>query len=69
MLIVANKVDEDQARAIEQYAKQLGLEVIGAIPFDEVLMKYDHQGLPLLTLPDDSPANKKVEAIAKKIGL
>ncbi|MEM2933904.1 MAG: AAA family ATPase [Methanocellales archaeon] len=69
MFILANKVDEGQAITIAQYAKHLSLEVIGAIPFDEVLLKYDHQGLPLLNLPDDSIAAKKVEAIARKIGL
>ena len=69
MYIVANKANGEQVAAIEQYAKQMDLQVIGAVPFDAALLEYDLKGLPLVDLPDSSVAVKEVEVIAKRIGL
>ncbi len=69
MYILANKVDRNQLSTIEQNAKQMDLKVIGAIPLDDTLIKYNLEGHPLLNLPDSSVAVEQVEEIAKKIGL
>jgi CO dehydrogenase maturation factor len=55
--------------SLEKAADDVGLELAGSIPIDENVMSYNMMGKPLLDIPDDTPAYKAVDEIAKRIGL
>ncbi|MDI3539485.1 MAG: dehydrogenase maturation factor [Methanolobus sp.] len=67
--VIANKVTETNREIIASTAKELGLELIGMIPVDEMLIRKDLAGEPLFDLPDDSAAVMEVERITAKLGL
>jgi CO dehydrogenase maturation factor len=67
--VIANKVTETNRETIAGTAKELGLELIGMIPVDEMLIRKDLAGEPLFELPDDSAAVREIEKIAAKLGL
>ena len=54
---------------LELRLNQAGLELAGIVPADDQIATYNLQGRSLLDLPDDHPAVKAVDAIAKRIGL
>ena len=49
--------------------KSLGLKVIGTIPYDESLAKFDLVGDPLMGLPDDSLAVQEMKQVVRNLGL
>jgi CO dehydrogenase maturation factor len=67
--VIANKVTETNRETIASTAKELGLELIGMIPVDEMLIRKDLAGEPLFELPDNSAAVREIEKIAAKLGL
>lgn len=70
LYVVANKVTESNKNMVMENAKSVGLKVIGTIPYDETLAKFDLVGDPLIGLPDDSPAVKEVEErVVGELGL
>ncbi|MFC1926130.1 AAA family ATPase [Chloroflexota bacterium] len=67
--LVINRV-KDEGKPIAEIAhKQCGLEVIGLIPEDENITKYDLVGKPLIDLPDTSPSVLAVQEILRRIDL
>jgi CO dehydrogenase maturation factor len=69
LYVVINKVTPDRRDKVLDTAKGLGLNVIGTIPYDEKLAKFDLVGDPLMGLPDDSPAVMEMHQVIKEIGL
>jgi CO dehydrogenase maturation factor len=69
LYVVVNKVTPDRKDKVLDTAKGLGLNVIGTIPYDETLAKFDLVGDPLIGLPDDSPAVMEMHQVIKEIGL
>jgi CO dehydrogenase maturation factor len=69
MHVIANKVTPENRARLEEYAKELKMDFVGVVPFDEMLAKYDLEGKPLSELPEDSIAFKAVGGIAKSMGL
>jgi len=69
LYVIVNKVTEDRKDKVLQTAKDLGLKVIGTVPYDEKLAKFDLVGDPLMNLPDDSPAVMEMRKIVGEIGL
>jgi CO dehydrogenase maturation factor len=69
LYVVVNKVTPDRKDKVLDTAKGLGLNVIGTIPYDEKLAKFDLVGDPLIGLPDDSPAVMEMHQVIKEIGL
>jgi CO dehydrogenase maturation factor len=67
--VVANKVTDANRERISSTAEELGLELIGMVPVDEMIVERDLAGEPLFDLPDDSVAVQEVERIAQKLGL
>jgi CO dehydrogenase maturation factor len=59
---------ENRAR-LEEYAVELKMDLVGVVPFDEVLAKFDLEGKPLSQLTEDSKALIAVGDIVKKMGL
>jgi CO dehydrogenase maturation factor len=69
MYVVVNKVTPERRQKVLETAKGVGLKVIGTIPYDELLAKYDLVGDPLIGLPDDTPAVVEMKGVIKEIGL
>ncbi len=65
--LVINRATEDTEQKLQEYAREIGLEVIGIVPEDENVRRYDYEGRPLIELPADTPAFSAVREIAKKI--
>jgi CO dehydrogenase maturation factor len=69
MHVVANKVTPENRARIEEYAKELNMDLVGVVPFDEMLAKFDLEGRPLSELPEDSAALIGVGEIVRKISI
>ncbi|AAB98680.1 TPA: AAA family ATPase [Methanocaldococcus jannaschii] len=65
--VVANKVKPEYEELIDNYAKELGLNLIGKLPYNKEIAEYDLKGIPLWNLPENNEVYKKVEEIAEKI--
>ncbi len=65
--LVINRATEDTEQKLQEYAREIGLEVIGIVPEDENVRRYDYEGRPLIELPADTPAFSAVREIAEKI--
>ena len=64
---VINQAREDQEKAIEQVVKEYHLNLIGMVPEDLELQKFDLDGRPTIELGDDSKAIKAAYYIFDKI--
>jgi len=69
MHVIANKVTPENRMRIEKYAKELKMDIVGIVPFDEALASFDLEGRPLSELPEDSAAMKGVGEIVRKMGI
>ncbi|NOZ58088.1 MAG: AAA family ATPase [Euryarchaeota archaeon] len=65
--VVINRATAGTEEKLQEYAGEVGLEVIGTVPEDENVRMYDHEGRPLMELPGDTPALRAVRGIAEKI--
>jgi len=69
LYVVLNKVTDTNRERLQEYANELDLKVVGMIPFDDNIARFDLEGLPLAGLPEDSLSVIEVAKIAEKIGL
>jgi len=69
LYVIVNKITTVRQEKVLENAASLGLEVIGIIPYDESLAKFDLVGDPLMGLPDDSPAVQEMVNVVGKLGL
>jgi CO dehydrogenase maturation factor len=69
LYVIVNKITTDRREKVLENATGLGLLVIGTIPYDESLAKFDLVGDPLMGLPDESPAVQEMTQIVGKLGL
>lgn len=69
LYVVVNKVTPERKQKVLETARGIGLKVIGTIPFDEMLAKFDLVGDPLIGLPNDTPAVMEIEDVVREIGL
>ncbi len=69
MFVVVNKVTSERRQLVLETAKGVGLKVIGTIPYDELLAKFDLIGDPLVGLPDDTPAVVEMKGVVRELGL
>ncbi|HEX7445115.1 MAG TPA: AAA family ATPase [Methanothrix sp.] len=69
LYVIVNKVTRERKEKVLENARDLGLKVIGTIPYDESLARFDLVGDPLMGLPDDSPAVKEIVQVVKALGL
>jgi CO dehydrogenase maturation factor len=66
--LVVNRV-KNESSPIKDAAQQSGLEILGYIPDDENITRFDAVGEPLLKLPDASPSVLAVQTILGKLAL
>ncbi len=64
--VVFNRTCNDVSK-LEAFAKDLGLEIFGAVPMDEEVEAYDSEGKSLLELPENNPALEAVRQVYKKL--
>jgi CO dehydrogenase maturation factor len=69
LYVIVNKLTAGRKSQVLENAKGIGLNVIGTIPYDETLAKFDLVGDPLMGLPDDSSAVQEMLQIVGKLGL
>jgi CO dehydrogenase maturation factor len=69
LFVIVNKVTIERKEKVLENARELGLKVIGTIPYDESLARFDLVGDPLMGLPDDSPAVKEMVQVVEALGL
>ena len=69
LYVVVNKITTGRRDKVIENATSLGLTVIGTIPYDESLAKFDLVGDPLMGLPDDSPAVQEIAQVVGRLGL
>lgn len=69
LYVIVNKLTAGRKDQVLENAKGIGLNVIGTIPYDETLAKFDLVGDPLMGLPDDSSAVQEMMQIVGKLGL
>lgn len=69
LYVVVNKVTAGRKEKVLENASSLGLKVIGTVPYDESLAKFDLVGDPLMGLPDDSAAVIEMTQVAGALGL
>ena len=68
MALVLNRlINEEMTQAALAEAKKRGLELIGVIPADDVLLDFDMRDRSLLELPDDSVAVQAAGKILDKV--
>ena len=65
--VVANKVNDENKNIVEENANELGLNLIGKLPFNEEIAKYDLVGKPLYDIDENNEVYKMVENIASKL--
>lgn len=63
--LVLNRVRNDEP--LHDLVKKVGVPVVGYIPEDSILNKYDREGKSLRELPADAPSVAAVETILKQI--
>lgn len=67
--LVVSKVGDEGIEPLAEEVDKTGLNLIGTIPFDPLVVQYDTEGKPLFQLPENSKALQAVEAILKKVDL
>lgn len=69
LYVIVNKVTPERIAKVLENARDLGLKVIGTVPYDANLAKFDLVGDPLTGLPDDTPAVVEMKQIVGQLGL
>lgn len=67
--LVLNRVRQGQEEQLRQAAERAGLRVVGFIPEDENISRYDLAGKPIFDLEDNSPSLVAVREIARNLHL
>jgi CO dehydrogenase maturation factor len=66
LYLIANRTTKESEGKMGDYAKEVGLDIIGTIPEDEHVREFDFEGRPLIEL-EDSKALNAVDKIVKKL--
>jgi CO dehydrogenase maturation factor len=69
LYVIVNKVTPERIAKVLENAEGAGLKVIGTVPYDPNLAKFDLVGDPLTGLPDDTPAIVEMKQIVGRLGL
>jgi len=66
-LVVTKTQAQEDVETLKGEIEKTGLNLIGVIPFDPLVAKYDLMSQPLFELPEESAAVQAVEAILQKV--
>lgn len=65
-LVITKSQSPEDIAVLQGEIEKTGLNLIGVIPFDPLVAKYDLEGKALFDLPEDSASSQAVDAILKK---
>ena len=65
--LVVNRVNGELSPAVLEEIRRQGLELIGTVPVDPQVGRYDAEGRPLVQLPEDSPVYVAVGEIVERL--
>jgi len=65
--LIINKYSDNLKNTINRSIKEIGIEVLGRIPLDEEVERFDSEGIPLIGLPESSIAYKESNNIFKRL--
>jgi CO dehydrogenase maturation factor len=69
IFLVVTKTQNGEISPLRDEIEKTGLELLGTVPADDMVVEFDLNDRPLFQLPDDSPAVQAVAAIAQKLQL
>lgn len=64
--LILNRAPDELDNSIREEIERQGVDLLGVIPVDEKVFKYDLEGTPIMNLPDESTAVKAVSDIMEK---
>ena len=67
--LVVNRARDDLDQAVRGEIEKEGLDLLGVVPEDEVVLRYDLERRSLLELPSDSVAYAAVKGIMGKLNI
>ncbi len=67
--LILNRVSGPLSAAVEAAVREEALALLGTIPEDEALLKMDQQGIPVYSVPGESPAFRSVGRMMEKLDL
>lgn len=65
--LILNKVKEEDSEVLGVMKEDIGMEIIGEVPEDELVLKYDLEGRSFAELPKNSKAYSAIGKILEKI--
>jgi CO dehydrogenase maturation factor len=67
--LVVTKTTEESISSLREEIVKTGLELVGDIPLDPMVVKQDLAGMPIYDLPDDALSVQSVDKIVRRVGL
>ena len=68
--LIVNKVPDGVLNdGVKEEIEKHNLDLLGVVPLDELIYKYDSDGIPLVELPEDSKSRMAMENIVAKLEL
>lgn len=67
--LLISRAGENTASVLAAEIEKTGLELLGTVPMDNLVLEYDLQGRPLFQLPADAPAMQAVAAVMQRLNL
>jgi CO dehydrogenase maturation factor len=67
--LIVTKTTEESISSLKEEIAKTGLELVGDIPLDSLVVKQDLAGMPIFDLPDDALSVKAVDKIVGQVSL
>ncbi|RJS72860.1 MAG: ATP-binding protein [Candidatus Syntrophoarchaeum sp. WYZ-LMO15] len=67
IFVVVNRITPELQGQMEVSLREEGLDVIGFIPFDQIVAEYDLMGRTVFEFPDDAPVVRAFDGVVKRI--
>ncbi len=67
--LIITQGTEEQVEQLKDEIEQTGIELLGTIPYDNLVPDFDSKGKPLVELPADSVASQAVEKLCRELGI
>ena len=67
IFVVVNRITPELQEQMEVSLREEGLDVIGFIPFDQIVAEYDLMGRTVFEFPDDAPVVRAFDGVVKRI--
>ncbi len=67
--LLISRAGENSAAVLAGEIEKTGLDLLGTVPLDDLVVEYDLQGKPLFELPADAPAMQAIAKIVAQLDL